>query len=151
METEHENRFEADPKLGQDLKRLYDFGSPPENLDRRVLDRARVFVTQQRRMRLVRKIGSAAAVAAILIIGFTLTHTEPPHTPTMSVMLASVAQDIDRNGRVDIRDALKLARRIETAEPIRPEWDLNHDGAVDQADVDAVAYAAVRLKQEGVL
>ncbi|MBN1817544.1 MAG: hypothetical protein JW828_09285 [Sedimentisphaerales bacterium] len=146
-----EDAFEADPKLGQDLKQLYDFGSSLEALDRRVLDQGRRFAFRRKRMRLIRRLGAAAAVAAALVVGITRMPTDRSQAPLTARSEANIAQDIDRNGQVDIRDALRLARWIEAAEPLRPEWDLNRDGTVGQADVDAVAYAAVRLKQEGVL
>ena len=57
----------------------------------------------------------------------------------------AVAEDVDGNGKVDIRDALRLARCLEGGRPSEPRWDLNGDGRVDRADVDAIAMAAVRL------
>ena len=57
---------------------------------------------------------------------------------------------MDRNGRVDILDAFRLARSIEARGEADPQWDLNSDGRVDKDDVDLVASAAVRLNpQEG--
>jgi hypothetical protein len=47
---------------------------------------------------------------------------------------------------VDILDAFLLARRIENDESLSGDWDVNGDRAVDSADVDAVAMAAVRLE-----
>ena len=61
--------------------------------------------------------------------------------------LAEGRADIDGNGRVDILDAFRLARSIEARGPVDRKWDLNGDGRVDQADVDLVACAAVRLDQ----
>jgi hypothetical protein len=46
---------------------------------------------------------------------------------------------------VDILDAFKLAKSIESTEPIEKEWDINGDGLVNSSDVDLVASAAVRL------
>jgi hypothetical protein len=51
---------------------------------------------------------------------------------------------------VDILDAFKLARQIESAGPTEKNWDINGDGLVDRHDVDMVAFAAVRL-DKGVL
>ncbi len=65
-------------------------------------------------------------------------------TPSMRVAAAR-REDVDGNGRVDIRDALRLARRLERGEPTEPVWDVNGDGTIDRTDVDAVAKAAVRL------
>jgi hypothetical protein len=60
------------------------------------------------------------------------------------------AADIDRNGRVDILDAFKLAKHIESAGSTETKWDINGDGLIDRSDVDVVALAAVRL-DKGVL
>jgi len=59
---------------------------------------------------------------------------------------AAIREDIDGNGRLDILDAFALARHVVGEEPVKMEWDLNRDGVVDAADVDDVAYAAVRLE-----
>ena len=53
--------------------------------------------------------------------------------------------DVDGNGRIDILDAYRLARHVEAAGSLDMRWDQNHDGAVNAADVDLVASAAVRL------
>jgi hypothetical protein len=60
-----------------------------------------------------------------------------------------LAGDVDGNGRVDVLDAFKLARFVESPGGADMQWDINGDGTVDSADVDAVAFSAVRLK-EGV-
>jgi len=46
---------------------------------------------------------------------------------------------------VDILDAFKLARHVESAGAVEAKWDFNADGLVNRKDVDAVASAAVRL------
>jgi hypothetical protein len=61
-----------------------------------------------------------------------------------------VQADIDRNGRVDILDAFRLARYIKSADRPKTKWDINRDGIVNRSDVDSVAFAAVRL-HKGVL
>jgi hypothetical protein len=45
---------------------------------------------------------------------------------------------------VDILDAFKLARHIESADADK-KWDINEDGVVNGKDVDLVASAAVSL------
>jgi hypothetical protein len=62
-----------------------------------------------------------------------------------SQVTAVTSKDIDRDGRVDILDAFMLARHIEFSTPPKDEWDINHDGAVDRADVDLIAMASVSL------
>lgn len=140
----------------------------------------RHFVKRHRRSRLLRWAGSVAAAAAIIIFAFvldstkrsgqTVSHPEysltkesvqsvssPDYSlsreagPTVSSLSNIVAQtDIDRNGRVDILDAFKLARRIEIASGSAADLDINGDGLANYDDVDAVALAAVSLNK-GVL
>ncbi len=85
---------------------------------------------------------AAAAAAAVVVFGAWIGR--PGHA----------AEDIDRDGRVDILDARALATRIGRGER-EPAWDLNRDGSVDAQDVERVARAAVRTapvarsRQEG--
>jgi hypothetical protein len=51
---------------------------------------------------------------------------------------------------VDILDAFRLARHIESRAPARTDWDVNGDGRIDREDVDAIAAAAVRLSPVSV-
>lgn len=46
---------------------------------------------------------------------------------------------------MDILDAFRLAKGIESRGPTTAEWDVNGDGRIDRDDVDDVAFAAVRL------
>jgi len=58
-----------------------------------------------------------------------------------------ISRDIAGNGRVDILDALALARSIKDNRVTDQPWDFNGDGAIDRQDVDAVAQTAVRLNK----
>ena len=92
-----------------------------------------------------------AAAAAVIILAFSLNLTQKPGPTTSQSLLGEArAVDIDRNGRVDILDALKLARYVESAKSTEKKWDVNGDGFVNSIDVDLVASAAVRL-DKGVL
>ena len=157
--TERKEHFDEDldlgvsPEFSADLNTLFKphFSVPPE-IDRAVMDQAhRHFVP--RRRRLLRWAGSIAAAAAIIIFAFSLNLTKKPGpTTTSSFIVEAQAVDIDRNGRVDILDAFKLARHVESAENTEKRWDINGDGLVNSNDVDLVALAAVRLnKNKGVL
>jgi hypothetical protein len=53
--------------------------------------------------------------------------------------------DFDHSGRVDILDAFKLAKSIESAKQLDTKCDINGDGIVNRSDVDSVAYVAVCL------
>jgi hypothetical protein len=176
--TERKGHFDEDldlkvsPKLSEDLNTLFkpQFSVPPE-LDRAVMDQAnRRLVQRHWRHRVFRHISlwRVAAAAAVIIFAFSLNLTqEPGPTTSQSNLVEAQAIDIDRNGRVDILDAFKLARHIESAEstdkslsPVsstgqalrKQGWDINGDGLVDRNDVDLVALSAVRLdKNKGVL
>ena len=148
--------FRITSKLSVDLNALFEpqVGIPPE-VDRAVMDRAhKHFAPLQsgkgRRLR-VHWAWRIAAAAAVIIFAFSLDLTNQTGPTTDSFSLSKTqAVDIDRNGRVDILDAFKLARHIETADRTETEWDVNGDGLIDRSDVDVVATAAVRL-DKGVL
>ena len=74
---------------------------------------------------------------------------EPDQRLARSELVVARA-DIDQSGRIDILDAFKLARHIESADRPETKWDINGDGSVNRDDVDYVAFAAVRL-DKGVL
>ncbi len=150
MPEDHEHieslQRRVSPTFGKDLKTLYSPKSAaPGKVDQAIVQAARQRLTKPSRHRLrLTRIGAAAAAAAVILFLITLNVTrhggisdQPP--------LASIPADIDGNGRVDILDAFKLARRIEGAGDPEAAWDLNGDGRIDAADVDLVALAAVRL------
>ena len=149
------------PNLAEDLNVLFGPGSSvPAEVDRAVIDRAnRHFVRRGRRRPWPRWAASAAAAAAVIIFAAVLQtrFSGPSDQKSLSgnqfsarmPAKATLATDIDRNGCVDILDAFKLARHIESAEVREAKWDINGDELVDRADVDVVAFAAVRL-DEGV-
>jgi len=145
-------RFEAD------LKALFNPKLPvsPE-AERAILDRAGEHFARpgvggdRRRLIHWRHVWRFAAAAAVVIFAFSLELTKRPQPPAgSSVRPEARAMDIDGNGRVDILDAFKLARQIESAPALEESYDLNGDGLVDRGDVDFVASAAVRL-DKGVL
>ena len=176
--TEKKGHFDEDldlrvsPKLSEDLDTLFkpQFSVPPE-VDRAIMDQAnRRLVQRHWRHRIFRHISlwRVAAAAAVIIFAFSLNLTQKPGpTTTSSFIVEAQAVDIDRNGRVDILDAFKLARHIESAgltgkslSPVsntgqaleKRGWDINGDGLVDRNDVDLLALSAVRLdKHKGVL
>ena len=144
-------------KLSADLNVLFkpQLGVPPE-VDRAVMDRAHKHFTglkstnndTRSRFHWVWRI---AAAAAVIIFAFSLDLTKQTGPATDRFSLSKTqAIDIDRNGRVDILDAFKLARHIESVGNTETKWDFNGDGLIDRSDVDMVALAAVRL-DKGVL
>jgi hypothetical protein len=123
--------------------------SVPFKVDKTVMDKAhKQFAQMHWGHRILRHISiwRVAAAAAVIIFAFSLNLTQKPGPITkQSLPVETRAVDIDRNGRVDILDAFKLARYVESAERIEKKWDFNGDGLVDSNDVDLVASAAVRL------
>lgn len=103
---------------------------PPE-LDSAILAKAKANLGRRRNRTLVPWL---AAAAALMIAAFVM------FKPT-----SKAREDVNRDGRVDIRDALVLARKISDGKAQGSVWDINHDGRVDQADVAAIAALAVKL------
>jgi hypothetical protein len=173
METAMTNRMDSQPgpqfppALADDLRRLCPPGPPvPPGRDGEILARARSHFARGRRLRLIfRFAGASGAAAAAILLAVWLGQTGKSPGPALAPAEAIAArEDIDRNGRVDVRDAFALARRIErgaqagqargggppaglTLAPAADLPDLNGDGRVDRADVESIAMAAVRLER----
>jgi len=171
--TEHDRQFDdlerrVSEQFRRDLRTLLEPAGPvPAQVDKAILERARRRVTRPQPLIIrLRWAASAVAAAAVIVVGVVLYQTahypnpqsafRNPQSGEWSVAqravsakispdLAEGRADIDSNGRVDILDAFRLARHIESRGPAEMKWDLNGDGQVDRADVDAVAFAAVRL------
>jgi len=128
------------PRLAEGLKALYGAGSAvPGEVDRAVLDRA-----GRRLTRRPRRLSWPRWACRWRVAGASDSGEKAPVLLSKAVSPALPA-DIDLNGRVDILDAFKLARHIESETPFKPEYDLNADGVVNRKDVDSIAFAAVRL------
>ena len=156
--TDNERHFDEDldlkvsGKLGVDLNALFkpQLSVPPE-VDRAVMNQARQRLLRRRPRRLLRWAVSVAAAAAVIIFVFTVELAKKEPGPVFSRLDHAVTPaDIDQNGRVDILDAFRLARHIESTDRPETKWDINGDGLVNRNDVDSVAFAAVRL-DKGVL
>jgi hypothetical protein len=154
-----ESQLEAPQGLTDDLRALYDSpGAIPFEIDRAVVDQARRhfdknrFARHRQSRRVLRWAGAAAAVAAVLVVSFTIIQEKQPDEAPAFAMVQKTAlnEDLDRSGRIDILDAFYLARRIEAADELAPQWDFDGDGAIGQADVDILARAAVRLRKDGL-
>jgi hypothetical protein len=100
-------------------------------------------------------LGAAAAAAAIMLaVGLPLSSrssSEPPaegarvETDARDAPRPGPAMDIDCSGAVDIVDAFVMSRRLRGGSRVPAEWDFDRSGRIDEADVDAVARAAVSL------
>ena len=144
-ELNHNDEPLIPSRLVSDLRRLYRRpGSVPTGVDEAILSQARSRFAGRRRVRLILALAApaaaAAAIAGILIAAWPAVNPPALRSPTMA---KADPADMDGNGRVDILDALVLARRIESGHA--PTGDLNGDGRIDSADVEAIARSAVRL------
>lgn len=149
----------------QDLERWAEQGGPPSLkaglgglfptvavsrfTDERILAAARQQSIRRNRMRWTIRyaIGSVAAAAAVILIAIKMTHREQPSFEADRTV--ATAKDVNRDGKLDILDAYFMARKVAANEPLTKEWDFNNDGAVDNKDVDVVAFSAVKIKPEG--
>ena len=144
---------QAFANLAEDLKGLFESGSSvPGEVDRAVLDMARRRLTRRPRRRLWPRWAAGAAAAVIFFAVLLQTDFSPVSdrasksvAPLSDVAAASLPRDIDLNGRVDILDAFKLARHVESAKAVEAKWDFNGDGLVNSKDVENIAFVAVRL------
>jgi len=146
-------------KLAEDLKGLFDSGlSVPPEVDWAIIDGAhRHLIRRGRRRPWPRWAAVAGAAAAVIIFAVVLetrfsrvsdtNRTSDKSAWAPEAAKAGLASDIDGNGRVNILDAFKLARRIESAGATEGKWDINGDGLVNRDDVDLVAFVAVRLNK----
>jgi hypothetical protein len=152
-----------DPAIPEDLRQAVKaIHEPPAGatgrIDAAVLHAAgtRAAAIRQRRMRLRTAAwggwGSLAAAAGLAMAVWVWgpARWTPGPTP-VPPRTALAPKDINGDGRVDILDALALARIVEGLTEGQPAtaWDFTGDGTVDQRDVEAVAAAAVRLGERG--
>ncbi len=160
------------PRLVADLKALRRTPAVPPAVDRAIRDQARYHFTRYRRIQIWRRVGGGIAAAAVLAIGFKVAvfdhfdgfrksesapraamappssgadHYQAGSPATQPVRIRLAAEDIDRNGVVNVLDAFTVARGIKSHHT-EPAWDVNHDGVIDQQDVDLIAMTAVRVK-----
>ena len=99
---------------------------------------------------------AAAAVFLLVIMWnpqlktFFLDNLQKPSVQKLETAQYFNREDIDRNGSVDILDAMKLDLKIKNAKTnldLDVRWDLNNDYIVNKKDVDTIAFAAVRLNK----
>ena len=153
------------PALLRDLADLYAGPAVPREIDAQVRNDAVAHFARTARKsrpgRLLRWVGGGAAAAAAVVLAAMLLprsgsgpqplavmreahRAAAPAASPMAPPVAS-AQDIDRNGRVDILDAFTIARALQAQNGPPDAWDVTGDGKVDQADIDRVAGSAVRV------
>jgi hypothetical protein len=121
----------------------------PARVDDAVVATARQKFHRRRQLKLLSRWGAAVATvaAAILVTIWLLPHRSQNAT---SPLAKAIKGDIDQSGQLDIVDAMTLAKHLRAGDPTQGTWDINGDTKVDQKDVDALAAAAVSLKQQGL-
>ena len=138
--------FGAPGRLSDDLKTLFEPKTPVAGrVDRVVMDAARRRLTRPSPRRRRLWIAGISAAAAVVLLAVVLSGPWQTESTSLSDNTVQMPADVDGNGRIDILDAYRLARHVEGAGWLDMRWDQNHDGAVNAADVDLVASAAVRL------
>jgi len=127
-------------ELAGEMKRLFTHRAfVPGEMDEAVLAAGRARLGRLRRRRMARRF--AAGFAAAAVVGIVVyVQFSPDSTGTQPDVFAR--EDVNRDGRVNIVDALMLARRVEAHDA---DLDINGDGSVDRGDVDALAMMAVAL------
>jgi hypothetical protein len=77
-----------------------------------------------------RRVWRPVAAAAALLIGFGIWFAARPVTAE----------------RLDIVDAYSLAVRLRAGQKIEARWDVNHDGRIDERDVEEIARRSVAIR-----
>lgn len=145
--NDNEQKFNLSDKFAEDIKRIYKASATvPAEIDRAILAKASQKLTRPRsRFHILRWIGPVAAAAAIIIIAcISLNQNQKSSVAPMDALVKNYS-DIDNSGRIDILDAFKLAKYIQSENNIDKKWDMNGDGYVDGDDVEKIALVAVSL------
>jgi hypothetical protein len=123
------------PKLRDALQAAFTHrAAVPASVDDAIRVAARERFGRRRRLRLIARWGTglAAGVAAAIVLIVS------PHRPAP---LGPVGFD----RQMTMIDALNLAKHLAAKESIDKSWDMNHDGVIDQKDIDAVAALSVNI------
>ena len=141
--VERDDDLDLPPRMKEALRGLYSGGGISANRDAEILRVAKEagIAAGRRRWRWAVGMGLAAAVA----LAGTLWMVEGGGGRHGAKEAAYV-----RTG--DIRDAYYLARQLKAGHSPKDAgaWDANHDGKIDDGDVQALAVAAVKRDAGGV-
>ncbi len=130
------------PKLRDELAGLWQPEAVPAGITDALRTAARAHLRplpcHRRRQGVLSGLGALAAGLALI-----LWIRDPSETSDMVTALALA--DVNGDRVVDIIDARDLARHLGQKDPLEGRWDVNQDGTVDLADVEAAAHEAVRI------
>ncbi len=138
--------------LRRDLSDLFASESGvPGSVDRAVERAAAARFGSGRRISVRRWGGLAAAAGLALVAGivfWSLTRptTGPGERNSIQARRADGDADLNRDGNVDVLDALILAKAVDAGDS---PLDLTGDGATSAADVEALARRIVMLRRRG--
>lgn len=159
-----EDQFDTLPPAIIDALRELDGPAvlPDPQRDADVLSGARQYLAgaapvdrKRRNLRLFFAGSAGGAIAAAAMIAFVVFVWSPVHNeaPMADMTAMSVEEnaaqpprpgDLDQDGTIDILDAYALAKQVQR-DGASPTQDLNHDGQVNQLDVDWIANQTVAL------
>ena len=144
MQPDHDDDLQAPARLVAALKdsckeRIF----VPAEVDAAVIGRAREHLDKARsaRARLLWQWAAALLLLGILAVALTSLLSSRSH--------AVARNDFDGDGKVDVLDALALARSLEAQGQLSTKWDLNGDGVVNRQDADAILVDVVALRKAG--
>jgi hypothetical protein len=146
MANENDQFQDLPDGLVEELGGLYRQSVPvPVERDRVILAGARAQMAKRRRLRLVMRLSGAAAAVAAVVALVMRTPEIPDAEKQVRPAVAVKAQDVNRDGVVNIVDALLLARKVEAGGVAQTQWDFDGDGVVDRKDADSIANEVVSL------
>ncbi len=153
--------------VAQRLRALHARAPIPAHVQDAILTHARRIAARrafQRRILLAAPLAAAAGLALAVWVAWpsNTSRLGVQHPPAFASGLESgefekggrtagalphavVPGDLNRDGSVDMRDALALAQRVQRS-VVQPGDDQNADGVVDSRDVDVVAMLAVSIR-----
>ncbi len=143
MDNNNINNFDDIPELSDELqlelkKEFTTDSQLPLDVDRAVLEGARAHFdafNKRRKSPLIHYLRYAAAIVLVAISAFFVLHNSQTFAP----------QDVNRDGSVDILDAMTLAIHIRDKGIYDRKWDYNNDNNLSITDVQIVANKAVEI------
>lgn len=133
------------PALGAHLEGLWEGPPPPTRVSRALAEAARAHLGPAAPNAWWRRrtwLGGVAAAALALVLWLPNRGGAPDDRVAQST---AVRGDINGDRSLDILDARDLARSLRSGAATEASWDLDRDGYVDERDVRAAAFQAVRI------